>query len=267
MAEKRKRGQNFTIEDKNKLIQLLLPHKEIILNKKTDGATNELKNSAWIEITKSFNSSSDPLSYRTKKSLMKVWEKLKFESKNYSAQTEDTQTGRPLTLQIDPVMEQVCSFLGQEYTGMSVAPNCDADTGSETEKTQREEISVWIQPQIYECDIIDDNSAEEPKADDIQELQKSPVNKTPVWPRRRSRMSSNNERNEATSVSYSIQNVIKRKETAADLREQILREELEYKRKLYRLQLQAAAKEVEIKTAILDQIKGGGFSLNSLIGI
>ncbi|XP_063836842.1 uncharacterized protein LOC135085984 isoform X2 [Ostrinia nubilalis] len=236
MAEKRKRGQNFTIEDKNKLIQLLLPHKEIILNKKTDGATNELKNSAWIEITKSFNSSSDPLSYRTKKSLMKVWEKLKFESKNYSAQTEDTQTGRPLTLQIDPVMEQVCSFLGQEYTGMSVAPNCDADTGSETEK-------------------------------DIQELQKSPVNKTPVWPRRRSRMSSNNERNEATSVSYSIQNVIKRKETAADLREQILREELEYKRKLYRLQLQAAAKEVEIKTAILDQIKGGGFSLNSLIGI
>lgn len=84
-----------------------------------------------------------------------------------------------------------------------------------------------------------------------------PINKTPLWSRRRPQISSNNERTEATSaVSCSIQNVYKRKETVEDLKEQILREELEFKRKLYDLQLQAATKEVEIKTAILDQIRG-----------
>lgn len=84
-----------------------------------------------------------------------------------------------------------------------------------------------------------------------------PINKTPLWSRRRPQISSINEQSEATSsVSYSIQNVYKRKETVEDLKEQILREELDFKRKLYDLQLQAAAKDVEIKTAVLDQIKG-----------
>lgn len=57
MAEKRKRGQNFVAEEKDKLVKLLSSHKETILNKKTDGSTNEAKNKAWVEITNSFNSS------------------------------------------------------------------------------------------------------------------------------------------------------------------------------------------------------------------
>lgn len=63
MAEKRKRGQNFTLEDKDKLVKLLLQHKETILNKKTDGATNESKTNAWIELTDSFNSSGTTYRY------------------------------------------------------------------------------------------------------------------------------------------------------------------------------------------------------------
>lgn len=50
--------------------------------------------------------------------------------------------------------------------------------------------------------------------------------------------------------------VNKKKETLEELRYQLLQEELEYKRKLYELQLQAATKEVEIKNEILAQIKG-----------
>lgn len=57
MAEKRKRGQNFTAEDKEKLVKLLLDHRDTILNKKTDGSTNEAKSNSWIALTNAFNAS------------------------------------------------------------------------------------------------------------------------------------------------------------------------------------------------------------------
>lgn len=56
MAEKRKRGQNFSLEEKDKLVKILLAHKDTILNKKTDGTTNEAKNMAWLSVTNTFNS-------------------------------------------------------------------------------------------------------------------------------------------------------------------------------------------------------------------
>lgn len=55
MAEKRKRGQNFTLEEKDRLVKLLREYKNTILNKKTDGTTNEAKSKAWISLTESFN--------------------------------------------------------------------------------------------------------------------------------------------------------------------------------------------------------------------
>lgn len=48
----------------------------------------------------------------------------------------------------------------------------------------------------------------------------------------------------------------KKRETVKDLKEQLLREELEFKKKLYQLQIEAATREVEIKTAVLEQIRG-----------
>lgn len=57
MAEKRKRGQNFSVQEKDNLVKILLAHKDTILNKKTDGTTNEAKNMAWISVTNTFNSS------------------------------------------------------------------------------------------------------------------------------------------------------------------------------------------------------------------
>ncbi|KAF9406218.1 hypothetical protein HW555_013337 [Spodoptera exigua] len=47
----------------------------------------------------------------------------------------------------------------------------------------------------------------------------------------------------------------------------LLREELEFKRKLNELQLEAAAREVEIKNAVLEQVKDGAFSLSNLFGV
>lgn len=64
MAEKRKRAQNFTSEEKERLIRLLLEHVDTILNKKTDGATNESKCMAWTTITDTFNASGSIYRYR-----------------------------------------------------------------------------------------------------------------------------------------------------------------------------------------------------------
>lgn len=55
MAEKRKRGQNFTVDEKDKLVKLVCVFKNIILNKRTDGTTNQAKNEAWINLCSQYN--------------------------------------------------------------------------------------------------------------------------------------------------------------------------------------------------------------------
>lgn len=78
-----------------------------------------------------------------------------------------------------------------------------------------------------------------------------------MWSRRRPQLSKPNERSEAvTGLCDSFKNVNKKKESLENLKHQLLEQELEFKKKLYNLQLQAAAKEVEIKNEILAQIKG-----------
>ncbi|XP_041977483.1 uncharacterized protein LOC121731875 [Aricia agestis] len=220
-------------------------------------------------------------------------------SKKYYAQIKNSTSqtgGGPLILKIDPVLEQVCAILGRGCTGVLGVPDCDAESGQEqtlpkiictqnehfepaveVPKVQtivepklletREETFCKSQPNIIEGIInIDENLTVEPKGDGAQEKQIL-INRTPLWSRRRPQIQNNNERSEATAtVSYSIQNVYKKRETVEDLKEQLLREELEFKKKLYQLQIEAATREVEIKTAILEQIRGGGFSLNNLFG-
>lgn len=64
MSDKRKRGQNFSPEEKERLIKLLLEHKNTLLNKRTDGATNESKCMAWTSVTDTFNASGSIYRYR-----------------------------------------------------------------------------------------------------------------------------------------------------------------------------------------------------------
>ncbi|KAH9638827.1 hypothetical protein HF086_012780 [Spodoptera exigua] len=134
--------------------------------------------------------------FRNKESLMKMWEKLKSDSKKYYAQLKNktTQTGGgPLIFKIDPVLEQVCGILGRGYTGILGVSDCDTETMQETEKVRlkvfctqdefwqpaveintqtigepknlevQEEMPDKTQLQINEF-IVDGNLAEEPKA-------------------------------------------------------------------------------------------------------
>ena len=83
------------------------------------------------------------------------------------------------------------------------------------------------------------------------------INNTPLWSRRRPQLNQRNERTEAVStLCASFQEVNKNKIHIEEMKLQLLQNENNFKNELYQLQLQAAQKEVEIKTEILKQIKG-----------
>lgn len=54
--EKKKRGTSFTIVEKENLKQLIMIHKDIVENRKSDGVTIKEKNEAWAKIQQEFNS-------------------------------------------------------------------------------------------------------------------------------------------------------------------------------------------------------------------
>lgn len=59
---------------------------------------------------------------------MKIWEKLKSESKLYysSSRKDTTRTGGgPSVIKIDPLLEQICGTLGRACTGIIGVPDSD----------------------------------------------------------------------------------------------------------------------------------------------
>lgn len=61
---------------------------------------------------------------------MKIWEKMKSESKLYYQKTRRSTTGTgggPSDIKIDPILEQVCALLGRACTGIVGVQDCDSD--------------------------------------------------------------------------------------------------------------------------------------------
>uniref|UniRef100_A0A6P7G8K5 Regulatory protein zeste n=1 Tax=Diabrotica virgifera virgifera TaxID=50390 RepID=A0A6P7G8K5_DIAVI len=80
--EEKKRCVNFTYDEKLKLAEFIKQH-PVLLNKKTDGATNKAKDDAWEVLTAKFNSGGSIK--RSSSSLKKIWNRMKSESKIYKA--------------------------------------------------------------------------------------------------------------------------------------------------------------------------------------
>ncbi|CAK1582841.1 unnamed protein product [Parnassius mnemosyne] len=129
MAEnKRKRCQNFTFDEKDKLVKLMNTFKNVILNKKTDGTTNQAKNEAWVNLCTRFNSTGTTA--RSKESLMRVWEKMKTDAKLYKALSKSSHNGTgggPSCVKTDIILEQVSDLMGRACTGITDVQDSDAD--------------------------------------------------------------------------------------------------------------------------------------------
>nr|CAI5840972.1 unnamed protein product [Callosobruchus analis]CAI5840974.1 unnamed protein product [Callosobruchus analis] len=65
----------FTTSEKALLLNLVDKFKDLIENKKTDGATLEKKKEAWEKVTRLFNANSE--TQRQCKQLRKFWDNLK----------------------------------------------------------------------------------------------------------------------------------------------------------------------------------------------
>lgn len=209
---------------------------------------------------------------------MKVWEKMKSESKTYYSlsRRNATQTGGgPSVVKIDPILEQVCNIMGRGCTGIVGVSDSDADLIIHEMKTMPkvkcndESETSAIEIEVIEINNEIDNSArggvpEQPLLNAAEDPCVA-IHKTPLWSRRRPQQSQPNERTEAIAMlGDSFKDINKKKENVEDLKRQLCEMEIEFKRKLYELQLQAAAKEVEIKTEILLQIKGTSLFLFSI---
>ncbi|CAG9782435.1 unnamed protein product [Diatraea saccharalis] len=164
MAEKRKRSQNFTPEEKDKLVKLLIDYKNTILNNKTDGCTNEAKLAAWSQLTASFNATATI--HRTKESLMKVWEKPKSDSKLYYSSTRRniSQTGGG-PLKTDPILEQVCTIMGRGCSRLEGISDSDALTSVE--------IPICTEESLPKVLFI--NTGEDMEIDTATETEISPI--------------------------------------------------------------------------------------------
>lgn len=71
------RSLNYSPQEKELLLNLILEYKEVIENKKTNGASSEEKNKAWEDVTKKFNAQSISLTHRSEESLRKLYKNQK----------------------------------------------------------------------------------------------------------------------------------------------------------------------------------------------
>ncbi|XP_072383792.1 uncharacterized protein [Diabrotica undecimpunctata] len=124
--EDKKRAVNFTYDEKFKLVEFIKQH-PVLLNKKTDGATNKAKDYAWEVLTTKFNSSGSIK--RSVSSLKKMWNRMKSECKVYKAKLKINiaKTGGGTSdIKEDPLLDLIANLIGRAAVGIANVNDCDA---------------------------------------------------------------------------------------------------------------------------------------------
>ncbi|XP_072398809.1 uncharacterized protein [Diabrotica undecimpunctata] len=107
-----------------KLVELVKKF-DIIMSKKTDGASNKMKDNAWQKVTCTFNATGT--NNRNVDSLKKVFAKLKTEAKVYRSKQKSVLAtgGGPPDIKEDPILEEVINMMGRGATGILNVRDCD----------------------------------------------------------------------------------------------------------------------------------------------
>ncbi|CAG4944296.1 unnamed protein product [Colias eurytheme] len=137
MSLKRERGSNFTREETDTLIQLVLKYKNVLENKKSDAVTWAEKEQCWQKIETNFNSISS-VRFRSAKALKIKYDGIKRDTRKKSAaiRAETYRTGGgPSTAPIlTPSEEKVKDMILLSVVGMDSV--FDSDKKAETESPQ-----------------------------------------------------------------------------------------------------------------------------------
>ncbi|KAF6201915.1 hypothetical protein GE061_004311 [Apolygus lucorum] len=76
-----KKRAHYTIEEKALLRRLVMKHRGVIENKKSDAVSVLEKKQVWEMVTEEYNSSAEPHNNRTSAQLRKLWDNIKFKRK------------------------------------------------------------------------------------------------------------------------------------------------------------------------------------------
>ncbi|KAI4455588.1 hypothetical protein MML48_9g00001464 [Holotrichia oblita] len=136
MDPSRKRCANFTPDEKLHVLSLIKLYKDIIENKKSDTVTWREKETAWENITKQFNASSNVLIKRTKESLKNFYENKKKETRKAAAMERcdrlKTGGGPSSYTTTDPTIDLTMSIINQKsVVGLPSIFDNDAEENEE----------------------------------------------------------------------------------------------------------------------------------------
>lgn len=219
--EKRKRSGNFTTEEKNLLIELVEKYKGILENKKTNAVTQREKDSMWEKVSNIFNSQNLNVP-RSAESLKKLWHNQKQEARKAAAQNRQERFktgGGPATLEAtsDLVDKTISIISNKTVTGLGNLFGGDIQDIQDYTTPYQSPIQITSSPLTYQ------NAST--SRTDIVDKEISPQNK---WKsRRRPKTKINNNDDQLTNLK--IRNV--------QLQNELLEQEIYYKRKMYELDI------------------------------
>ena len=100
MGDKRKRSTNFSLAEKEILLELVQQQWSVIENKKTDAVSGKKKDFAWERIAANFNSQNE--TFRTLESLKNLWDNIKKNARKSHAENKVKifKTGKSLFLSL-----------------------------------------------------------------------------------------------------------------------------------------------------------------------
>lgn len=114
--KKRQRGANFTKHEENIAFSIILKHKNIVENKKTDAVSIEDKKKAWQKIISEFNAISPNNCERAVESLKKMYENRKKELRKDKASERQQLllTGGGPVIKIDESQDLLLSIVNEK---------------------------------------------------------------------------------------------------------------------------------------------------------
>ena len=137
MAEKRKRGANFSDLERTKLIRLMEDYKQVIEDKRHDSSNNKKKAHAWEQLTQKFNMEAS-VTKRTSKQLTHLWRDLKGKAKKEQSRYNRARLGTgggPPPTPVDEVSQTIMDMIPAEFQPVSgvqdddAQDSCDASLG------------------------------------------------------------------------------------------------------------------------------------------
>ncbi|KAJ8973684.1 hypothetical protein NQ317_011804 [Molorchus minor] len=256
LGKRRIRSANYSYEEKNLLLHIILKYKKIIESKKCDAVTWKQKEVAWNKIAHIFNTKSKSGVYRNAMSLKKAYDNMKRDTKNKTGDVKEFNIN--LKRDLDKKIIDIRTEYGfnNPYSGDQEFIDCGADKDIDEENTDDDNSEEKIKEENIILKVLEEEMLDEDWDDDLRSecqtgwLKNSsdctiaPDSSQSQWSRRNGPMSA------LASAELS-----KKYNKLADLKIEFAQLELEKLKRESELRQKALELDIEIKKAYLKKIE------------